>query len=85
MLSSVPRVAAAAVVLRSTSRAMSSSAAAAHYRRRSVMFCPATNTKAMAKLPTLSNLDAVIIDLEDAVSVSRKDEVRAHAWAGGGT
>lgn len=43
--------------------------------RRSVLYVPALNERALAKLAHLS-CDAVIIDLEDAVAPSRKDEAR---------
>ena len=44
-------------------------------RNRSVLFVPATNQRAMAKMPTLA-ADMVIIDLEDAVAPDRKDAAR---------
>jgi citrate lyase subunit beta/citryl-CoA lyase len=43
--------------------------------RRSVLSLPASNERAIAKLPTLS-MDAVILDLEDSVADSMKDEGR---------
>ncbi|PHS24582.1 MAG: CoA ester lyase [Robiginitomaculum sp.] len=45
---------------------------------RSVLFVPTANPKALARAPGL-NADAVILDLEDAVSASEKDEARASA------
>ncbi|MEM9716684.1 MAG: CoA ester lyase [Pseudomonadota bacterium] len=48
---------------------------------RSVLFCPATNQRAMAKLASLP-CDAVIIDLEDAVGVDQKDLARKGVLAG---
>ncbi len=47
-------------------------------KKRSVLFVPATNVKALAKAPTLA-ADAVIIDLEDAVSPIEKESARAAA------
>jgi citrate lyase subunit beta/citryl-CoA lyase len=44
--------------------------------RRSVLYVPASNEKALAKAPTLA-CDVVVIDLEDAVAVSAKEEARA--------
>lgn len=44
--------------------------------RRSVLYVPAVNAKALAKLPALS-ADAVIVDCEDSVAPERKDEARA--------
>ena len=52
--------------------------------RRSVLYVPATNEKALAKAPTLA-CDVLVIDLEDAVAPSAKDEARArlaHVFAG---
>ena len=43
--------------------------------RRSVLYVPASNPKALAKLPSL-DADAVIIDLEDAVAPSAKEAAR---------
>ncbi len=43
--------------------------------RRSVLYVPAVNDKALAKLPSLA-CDAVIFDLEDAVSPDAKEEAR---------
>lgn len=43
--------------------------------RRSVLYVPATSTKAMAKVATLA-CDAVIFDLEDAVAPEAKAEAR---------
>lgn len=51
--------------------------AAADMRRfRSMLFAPAVRPDMFAKLPT-RGADAVILDLEDAVPVDRKDEARA--------
>ena len=44
-------------------------------RRRSVLYVPATNEKALAKLPSLA-CDAVILDLEDAVAPADKGRAR---------
>ena len=44
--------------------------------RRSVLYVPATNAKALAKIPSLA-CDAVIVDLEDAVAPGEKDAARA--------
>jgi citrate lyase subunit beta/citryl-CoA lyase len=44
-------------------------------RRRSVLYVPATNERALAKLPTLA-CDAVILDLEDAVAPADKLSAR---------
>ena len=44
-------------------------------RRRSVLYVPATNAKALAKLPELA-CDAAIIDLEDAVAPDTKFAAR---------
>src|SRR5690606_16536540 len=44
-------------------------------RRRSVLYVPALNHKALAKLPTLA-CDCVVIDLEDSIAPSRKAEAR---------
>lgn len=49
-------------------------------RRRSVLYVPASNARAMAKIPDLV-CDAVIIDLEDAVAPGAKDEARTAARA----
>jgi citrate lyase subunit beta/citryl-CoA lyase len=46
-----------------------------HSLRRSVLYVPATNEKALAKLPSL-DCDVAIIDLEDSVAPERKDEAR---------
>jgi citrate lyase subunit beta/citryl-CoA lyase len=43
--------------------------------RRSVLYVPATNEKALAKLPSL-HCDAAIIDLEDSVAPERKEAAR---------
>jgi citrate lyase subunit beta / citryl-CoA lyase len=45
---------------------------------RSALFVPAANAKALAKAPGLA-VDAIIIDLEDAVAPSEKDKARAAA------
>jgi citrate lyase subunit beta/citryl-CoA lyase len=47
---------------------------------RSLLFCPATAPRPLAKLPTIG-ADAVAIDLEDAVSDDRKPSARADARA----
>ncbi|MBL8581054.1 MAG: CoA ester lyase, partial [Rhizobiaceae bacterium] len=44
-------------------------------RRRSVLYVPAVNDKALAKLPALG-CDAVVIDLEDSVAPSEKARAR---------
>ncbi|WP_187968420.1 HpcH/HpaI aldolase/citrate lyase family protein [Aquibium microcysteis] len=44
--------------------------------RRSVLYVPAANEKALAKAPSLA-CDVVVIDLEDAVAPSAKEEARA--------
>ncbi|MCV0394543.1 MAG: CoA ester lyase [Rhizobiaceae bacterium] len=44
-------------------------------RRRSVLYVPAVNEKALAKLATL-DCDAAIIDLEDAIAPDDKDRAR---------
>lgn len=44
--------------------------------RRSVLYVPASNPRALAKLPSL-DADVVILDLEDAVTPSAKDDARA--------
>ncbi len=44
-------------------------------RRRSVLYVPATNAKALAKLPELA-CDVAIIDLEDAVAPDAKADAR---------
>lgn len=44
-------------------------------RRRSVLYVPALNERALAKLPSLA-CDAVVIDLEDSVAPARKEEAR---------
>ena len=46
-----------------------------HRLRRSVLYVPAANNKALAKLPSL-DCDVAIIDLEDSVAPERKDEAR---------
>jgi citrate lyase subunit beta / citryl-CoA lyase len=43
--------------------------------RRSVLYVPASNTKALAKIVTLK-ADAIIFDLEDAVAPAAKDDAR---------
>jgi citrate lyase subunit beta/citryl-CoA lyase len=45
--------------------------------RRSVLYVPATNEKALAKLPSL-DCDVAIVDLEDSVAPERKNEAREH-------
>ncbi len=45
-------------------------------RRRSVLYVPATNQKALAKIASLS-CDCVVIDLEDAVAPAQKAQARA--------
>jgi citrate lyase subunit beta/citryl-CoA lyase len=45
--------------------------------RRSVLCLPASNERAIAKLPSL-DMDAVILDLEDAVPEDRKEEGRGN-------
>ncbi|MDB6452367.1 HpcH/HpaI aldolase/citrate lyase family protein [Falsirhodobacter sp. 20TX0035] len=47
---------------------------------RSALYVPATNARALEKARTLP-CDAIIFDLEDAVSPDRKDEARAHLIA----
>jgi citrate lyase subunit beta/citryl-CoA lyase len=47
-----------------------------HHLRRSVLYVPASNDKALAKLASLS-CDAVVIDLEDAVAPGEKAAARA--------
>lgn len=44
-------------------------------RRRSVLYVPATNEKALAKLSSL-DCDCVVVDLEDSVAPSQKDAAR---------
>ncbi len=44
--------------------------------RRSVLYVPAVNVRALAKLPSL-DADAVIVDCEDSVAPDRKAEARA--------
>lgn len=44
--------------------------------RRSVLYVPAVNARALAKLPTL-DADAVIVDCEDSVAPEKKAEARA--------
>lgn len=46
-----------------------------HQLRRSVLYVPADNEKALAKLPSLA-CDVVIFDLEDAVAPARKVDAR---------
>jgi len=46
-----------------------------HRPRRAVLFVPATNEKALAKLPSLAS-DAVIFDLEDSVAPEAKAAAR---------
>ena len=48
--------------------------------RRSVLYMPGANPKALAKARTLA-ADALIFDLEDAVSPAAKDEARANVVA----
>lgn len=48
---------------------------------RSVLYVPASNAKALAKLPSLL-MDAVIVDLEDAVHPDAKADARATMIAG---
>ena len=48
---------------------------------RSVLYVPASNAKALAKLPSLL-MDAVIVDLEDAVHPDAKADARATLIAG---
>ncbi|MEO8560000.1 MAG: CoA ester lyase [Rhodospirillales bacterium] len=48
--------------------------------RRSVLYMPAANTRALEKARTLA-ADALIFDLEDAVSPDAKDAARANACA----
>jgi citrate lyase subunit beta/citryl-CoA lyase len=52
-----------------------------HRLRRAVLFVPATNEKALAKLPSLA-CDAVIFDLEDSVAPEAKAAARERlrAW-----
>jgi citrate lyase subunit beta/citryl-CoA lyase len=56
------------------------------FLRRSVLSLPASNDRAIAKLPALS-MDGVILDLEDSVADSMKEEgrqsIRAFCKAGG--
>lgn len=47
-----------------------------HHLRRSVLYVPASNDKALAKLASLT-CDAVVIDLEDAVASGEKAAARA--------
>jgi citrate lyase subunit beta/citryl-CoA lyase len=47
---------------------------------RSLLFCPATEPRRVAKLPQLG-MDAVAIDLEDAVALEQKASARAAARA----
>lgn len=47
---------------------------------RSLLFCPATAPRPLAKLPSIG-ADAVAIDLEDAVTVDRKVDARADLHA----
>jgi len=49
-----------------------------HPPLRSLLFCPATEPRRLAKLPTLG-ADAAAIDLEDAVSDARKSSAREDA------
>lgn len=46
-----------------------------HRRRRSVLYVPALNERALAKLASL-DCDCVVVDLEDSVAPSRKAEAR---------
>lgn len=48
---------------------------AAPHLRRSVLYIPASNDRALAKLPSLA-CDAIVIDLEDAVAPSEKPAAR---------
>ncbi len=48
--------------------------------RRSVLFAPASNARALEKLPSLG-ADAVVLDLEDAVGPAQKDAARLAAVA----
>ncbi len=62
------------------------SAAGAPRTRQAVLYLPASNARALAKARTLP-VDAVILDLEDAVGPGEKDAARAAACAavtGGG-
>lgn len=45
-------------------------------RRRSILFVPASSDKYISKAASLSNLDAVILDLEDALSIEEKEPAR---------
>jgi citrate lyase subunit beta/citryl-CoA lyase len=56
-----------------------SSASEAPHRLRSLLFCPATSTRRVRKLPHLG-ADAVAIDLEDAVTDARKVDARADTY-----
>lgn len=55
--------------------AMQTPPSAAIRPRRSVLYVPAVNEKALAKIPSLA-CDAVILDLEDAVAPDRKAAAR---------
>ena len=46
-----------------------------HRSRRSVLFVPASNERALAKIASL-DCDAVILDLEDAVAPAHKAQAR---------
>ena len=48
--------------------------------RRSVLYMPAANERALEKAKTISS-DALIFDLEDAVSPDAKDQARENAVA----
>jgi citrate lyase subunit beta/citryl-CoA lyase len=48
--------------------------------RRSVLSLPASNARALAKLPSLA-MDGVILDLEDSVAETMKDEARRNIRA----
>lgn len=55
-------------------------AATAYRPRRSVLYLPASNERALEKAKTLA-VDALILDLEDAVAPDAKDAARANACA----
>jgi citrate lyase beta subunit len=48
---------------------------------RSVLYMPASNTRALQKAPALTSCDAFIFDLEDAVAPAAKAEARRNAVA----
>lgn len=54
--------------------------AANHRPRRSVLYIPALNVRALAKIPML-NCDSVIIDLEDSIAPSEKEAARQNLKA----